>query len=81
VRINGVPVKVSARVHTLGGFSAHGDQNDLLRWYEQVPGKPPVWLVHGEPASSTALRDALRKRGAAAEVAARGVTVDLAAAA
>jgi metallo-beta-lactamase family protein len=80
VRINGAPVKVAARVHTLGGFSAHGDQHDLLRWYGQLPGQPPVWLVHGEPASSTALRDVLRQRGVAAEVAARGVTLDLAAA-
>lgn len=80
VRINGAQVKVAARVHTLGGFSAHGDQNDLLRWHGQLPGQPPVWLVHGEPASSTALRDVLRQRGVAAEVAARGVTIDLAAA-
>ena len=79
VRINGAPVKVAARVHTLGGFSAHGDQNDLLRWYDGVPGRPPVWLVHGEPAAATALRDVLRRRGTAAEVAARGITLDLAA--
>ena len=80
VRIQGVPIKVAARVHTLGGFSAHGDQNDLLRWYGQQPGRPPVWLVHGEPASSTALRDVLRRGGSRAEVAAPGVTIDLAAA-
>ena len=78
VRIQGSPVKVSARIHTLGGFSAHGDQHDLLRWYEQIPGRPAVWLVHGEPSSSTALRDVLRQRGQRAEVATPGVVVDLA---
>jgi metallo-beta-lactamase family protein len=80
VRIHGSPVKVAARIHTLGGFSAHGDQADLLRWYGEVPGQPPVWLVHGEPASSTALRDVLRQRGTRAEVAAPGRAIDLAAA-
>jgi metallo-beta-lactamase family protein len=81
VRIQGSPVKVSARIHTLGGFSAHGDQQDLLRWYEQIPGRPAVWLVHGESSSSTALRDVLRQRGRHAEVATPGVVVDLAEAA
>lgn len=80
VRIHGSPVKVAARIHTLGGFSAHGDQSDLLRWYGEVPGRPPVWLVHGEPASSTALRDVLRERGTRAEVAVPGLAIDLAAA-
>jgi metallo-beta-lactamase family protein len=77
VRIHGSPVKVAARVHTLGGFSAHGDQHDLMRWYGAIPGRPPVWLVHGEPSAAAALRDALRGGGVRAEVAAPGVTLDL----
>jgi metallo-beta-lactamase family protein len=81
VRIHGSPVKVAARVHTLGGFSAHGDQHDLMRWYGAIPGRPPVWLVHGEPAAAEALRDALRREGTRAEVATPGVTLDLGAAA
>ena len=81
VRIHGSPVKVAARVHTLGGFSAHGDQQDLLRWHGAIPGRPPVWLVHGEPSAAQALRDALRNAGTRAEVAAPGVTLDLEAAA
>jgi metallo-beta-lactamase family protein len=32
VRIFGEEVPVRARVHTLGGFSAHAGQNDLVRW-------------------------------------------------
>jgi metallo-beta-lactamase family protein len=81
VRIHGSPVKVAARVHTLGGFSAHGDQHDLLRWYDTIPGRPPVWLVHGEPTAAAGLREALRAQGARAEVAQPGVTIDLGAAA
>jgi metallo-beta-lactamase family protein len=81
VRIHGSPVKVAARVHTLGGFSAHGDQHDLLRWYGSIPGRPPVWLVHGEASAAEGLRDALRGQGSRAEVAAPGVQLDLGAAA
>ncbi len=73
--------RAAARVHTLGGFSAHGDQHDLMRWYAAIPGRPPVWLVHGEPAAAEALRDALRGEGARADVAVPGVTLDLGAAA
>jgi metallo-beta-lactamase family protein len=80
VRIHGSPVKVAARVHTLGGFSAHGDQQDLLRWHGTIPGRPPVWLVHGEAAAAQGLRDALLGQGVRAEVAAPGMTLDLAAA-
>jgi len=80
VRIHGSPVKVASRVHTLGGFSAHGDQQDLLRWHAAIPGRPPVWLVHGEAAAAAGLCDALRREGVRAEVAAPGMTLDLAAA-
>jgi len=78
VRIHGSPVRVAARIHTLGGFSAHGDQQDLLRWYGAIPGRPPVWLVHGEADAAAGLRDALRAQGTRAEVAAPGMVLDLA---
>jgi metallo-beta-lactamase family protein len=77
VRIHGSLVRVAARVHTLGGFSAHGDRDDLLRWYGEIEGRPPVWLVHGEPESASSLRDVLRGRGVRAEVALPGTRIDL----
>ena len=78
VRVNGSPVRVRAQVHTLGGFSAHGDQADLLRWYAGVRGTPPVWLVHGEGEASAALAAALAQAGARATVAEPGLSIDLA---
>jgi metallo-beta-lactamase family protein len=48
VRIHGEQVNVKARIHTVGGLSAHGDQDDLARWYENLENRPPVYLVHGE---------------------------------
>jgi len=70
-------VRVQARVHTLGGFSAHGDQADLLRWYSGLVGRPPVWLVHGERDSSAALRQALAQQGVHVDIAEPGLRLDL----
>jgi metallo-beta-lactamase family protein len=78
VRIHGQRVRVEARVHTLGGLSAHGDQDDLLRWYDSFAGRPPVYLVHGEVPSSEALAAKLREHGAVATVSRPGLTIDLA---
>jgi metallo-beta-lactamase family protein len=77
VRIHGDELDVAMQVHTLGGFSAHGDQSDLLRWYEGVGGRPPVWLVHGENAASAGLEDALLERGIEVGIAERGLRLDL----
>jgi len=70
-------VAVAARVHTLGGFSAHGDQEGLLRWHAGIEGKPHTYLVHGESDGATGLRDALLARGVTASVAWSGQQVDL----
>ncbi|MEO8062676.1 MAG: MBL fold metallo-hydrolase [Pseudomonadota bacterium] len=78
VWIHGQRVSSVAQVHTLGGLSAHGDQADLLRWYDNFTVRPPVYLVHGEVASSEALAIELRERGTNATVARPGLKVDLA---
>src|SRR5690606_36158794 len=49
VRIHHEAIRVRASIHTVGGLSAHGDQDDLVRWYRNFKGRPPVYLVHGEP--------------------------------
>ncbi|MFZ7096387.1 MBL fold metallo-hydrolase RNA specificity domain-containing protein [Luteimonas dalianensis] len=48
VRIHGNDVRVNARIHTIGGLSAHAGQSELARWYGAIDGRPPVHLVHGE---------------------------------
>ncbi|HOP63536.1 MAG TPA: MBL fold metallo-hydrolase [Spirochaetota bacterium] len=53
VKIYGEDIAVNAKVHTLGGFSAHADMNGLLEWLR--PNKNPntkVFVVHGEEESS-----------------------------
>ncbi|HTU67162.1 MAG TPA: MBL fold metallo-hydrolase [Steroidobacteraceae bacterium] len=78
VRIHGETVRNAAQVHTLGGLSAHGDQADLLRWYDSFTPPPPVYVVHGEVDPGEALAKALRTRGAQATVTRPGLKIDLA---
>jgi metallo-beta-lactamase family protein len=49
VKIFGEEIEVNAQVHTLGGFSAHGDQRDLRYWLRSFGHSPKkVFLVHGD---------------------------------
>ena len=77
IRIHGESFAVRARVHTLGGFSAHGDRDDLLRWHATVGGAPRTYLVHGEAEGAQGMRDALRAQGKFAEIAQPAMRVDL----
>jgi metallo-beta-lactamase family protein len=62
VRIHGDDVPVRAAIHTVGGLSAHGDQEDLARWYGCMQNRPPVYLVHGERAAQAAFKRHLEGR-------------------
>jgi metallo-beta-lactamase family protein len=55
-------VAVRAKVFTIGGFSAHADQNDLLEWVGNFEGKPRVFLVHGEETASQTLALKIKER-------------------
>jgi metallo-beta-lactamase family protein len=55
-------IQVNARIHTVGGLSAHADQAGLLAWYGNFAARPPVYLVHGEEQARLALEDQLQKR-------------------
>lgn len=63
VRIFGEKVAVRAKIHTLGGFSAHAGRTDLLRWFGAVASsQPKVVLTHGEDRQRTALAKAIYQR-------------------
>lgn len=65
VRIHGKDLRVRARIHTVGGLSAHGDQDDLACWYECMAGRPPVFLVHGEERARENFAEYLGRRNEA----------------
>lgn len=63
VSIFGEKVVVRARVHTLGGFSAHAGQTELLDWLGCLAAvRPRVCLTHGEAPARTALAREIRVR-------------------
>ncbi len=56
VKIFGEQIAVKAKVHSLGGFSAHAGRTDLLRWFEPLAAtRPRVILTHGEARGRQAL--------------------------
>lgn len=78
IRLWGDEYRVRAQVHTIGGLSAHGDQADLVDWYGSFDGRPPVYLVHGEPDAQKALAHKLRAElNAPATIASRGQLVTI----
>lgn len=68
VRIMGHPVRVNARIATIGGLSAHADRSELLRWASGAGGRATFRLIHGEPSALEALRDRIRSTGRRAEI-------------
>ncbi|RPI68149.1 MAG: MBL fold metallo-hydrolase [Ignavibacteriae bacterium] len=49
VTILGESKAVRANIHTLGGFSAHAGQTDLIEWFRMLGlHKPKLFLTHGE---------------------------------
>jgi metallo-beta-lactamase family protein len=60
VNILGDAFEVRARIEILDSFSGHADHDELLAYFDRISGpKSRVFLVHGEPTRTEALRLAL----------------------
>ncbi|MDG5814678.1 MBL fold metallo-hydrolase [Chitinispirillales bacterium ANBcel5] len=70
-------INVNARIETIGGFSAHAGQDELLQWAGAVPGKDIQWIVnHGEPTAIRTLQELLEDNcGTAMKTAGQGECV------
>lgn len=79
VTIFGEPITVRARIHTLGGFSAHAGQSDLLAWFAALaPSRPRVVLTHGEDTPRSTLAERITALHAIApQLPAIGDTIEL----
>jgi metallo-beta-lactamase family protein len=63
IKMHGKMVPCRAQVLNIRGFSAHGDEVDLLDWLSTAPRPPErTFLVHGEPESLAAMEGAVRGR-------------------
>ena len=53
---------VKAKVHTLGGFSAHAGHSALNTWEEHFDHPPELYIVHGELANMQILQQVLKQQ-------------------
>ena len=64
VGIHGEHIPVKAEIMSLQGLSAHADQEELLRWCEELPAPPQrIFLNHGEDPARKALAAKLAAMG------------------
>jgi metallo-beta-lactamase family protein len=62
LRLHGQDVPVHAEVVQLHSASAHADASELVQWLAQMPSPPDqVYVVHGEPSASDALRSRIER--------------------
>ncbi|MGA9994876.1 MAG: MBL fold metallo-hydrolase [Pyrinomonadaceae bacterium] len=63
VKIMGRFVPVRCRIERIGGFSAHADWGEVIRWLEGMPQAPRrVFNTHGEPEAAEAMAAHIRER-------------------
>jgi metallo-beta-lactamase family protein len=62
VEILGENIVVRARVHTLGGFSAHADRDQLIDWISRFRKTPEIFIVHGEEEASLDFQGFIKER-------------------
>ena len=61
-KLGGDEITIKANVHTLGGFSAHASQSQLLSWVSQFQNKPKIYLIHGEDEAKQTLEQKLKSK-------------------
>ena len=69
VELDGERYPIRARIHTVGGYSAHADQADLIHFIQRMRGKPrQIILVHGEHRTKTRFAEVLRQQFAGIDI-------------
>jgi len=63
VKVLGQWIPVRCRVDKIGGFSAHADWKEILRWLEGMSAAPRrTFLTHGEPEAANAMAGHIKER-------------------
>ncbi|MDT8282246.1 MAG: MBL fold metallo-hydrolase [Gammaproteobacteria bacterium] len=72
----GEKIAVNAAIHTLGGFSAHASQSQLLDWINNFrQPRPRLYLIHGEAETKVVFQAFLAREGWSAEIARNGESI------
>jgi len=78
IRMLGEDLVVRAQIHTLGGFSAHAGQSDLVKWAGHFQPHPQLYLVHGELDKMQALQARIKDvHGWEAQIPSEGQTIQI----
>jgi metallo-beta-lactamase family protein len=63
VKVLGQWIPVRCQIEKIGGFSAHADWKEAVRWLEDLPQPPKrVFVTHGETGSAQAMANHIRER-------------------
>ena len=64
VKVLGQWIPVRCRVTKIGGFSAHADWQEVLRWLEGLKNSAPsrTFLTHGEPEAADAMAGHIKEK-------------------
>jgi metallo-beta-lactamase family protein len=63
VKVLGQWIPVRCEIDKIGGFSAHADWKEVVRWLADMPLPPrKVFVIHGEPDAAQAMAGHLRDR-------------------
>ncbi|QFU23458.1 MBL fold metallo-hydrolase [Shewanella eurypsychrophilus] len=69
VDINGSRIDIKAGIHTISGYSAHADQNNLINFVKRMQHRPKhIRIVHGDPEAKEALANKYRELLPEAEI-------------
>jgi metallo-beta-lactamase family protein len=62
VKVLGQWIAVRCQIEKIGGFSAHADWKEVLRWFDAMPAPQRVFVTHGEPDAAEAMANKIRER-------------------
>jgi len=63
VKVLGQWIPVRCAIEKIGGYSAHADWKEVIRWLEAMPSAPKrVFVIHGEPEAAEAMGRHIRDR-------------------
>ncbi|GAX63035.1 exonuclease [Candidatus Scalindua japonica] len=63
VKIFGEEISVKAKIYTIGGFSAHADQEGLIDWLSNFKKKPErIFVMHGEEETAVGFAETIKKQ-------------------
>jgi len=75
-RMGNDEIAVKAAIHTLGGFSAHASQSQLIDWVNNfTKPHPNLYLIHGETEAKKVLKERLSQEGWSAKIPHSGETI------